>query len=192
MASNKFKGVKEAKTKNSSEYFHPGRYIVQIEAVKATSNYKREEFTVVEMQTIHAFEDSERGVNEHGSEIPLHRAGDSVSYLMKVQSEYYLSDFKTFACAAGDMTAEELTEERCAEIEGDKNPLGGVFVEVLVKQSVSKKEREAAEKEKRAPRAFTRVTWVRQVPPSEVVELAGDGITDLVPNIADLLKAEAA
>lgn len=160
-----FSGLKDAKLRVDANYVRPGHYLMRIDKCKTAENRKHEDFCAVEMTCVHVMDDD----NGAG-----HKPGEEPSWLTMVKSDYFASDILTFICNVMGLDPNDLSEKERIEAaemvfgeEDDKDhdqPLSGTVVEVKAR----------AVKLKDSDKDFTKVSWCREVPASELIERLSD------------------
>jgi len=149
-----FSGIKEAKVNVSSEYIRPGRYLMRIDATKYLQTRKSGDGVAAEMTVVHVFDnDTGRG----------HSAGAEVSQLFLKKSEYFFSDVKSFVGAVMEVDPAVIGTEEATQVFDGSNPLAGMVVEVSARQITTQKNS-----------VFTKVSFIRHVPPAEVLTQIGE------------------
>ena len=182
MAKSIFSGMKDAKMRVDANYVAPGHYYFHINKCKTAENRKGDAFAAVEMTAVHVLDDD----NGAG-----HKAGEDVTWLIMVKNDFFASDILTFICNILGEDPNELSEddrisaaEQVFATDDDKDhgqPLAGTVVEVKGRNV----------KLKDSGKDFTKVSFVRSVPASELLERIDDKIKDrYFPN--DVLEKLAA
>jgi hypothetical protein len=177
-----FSGLKGAKVRVDANYMRAGHYYMVIDKCKTGRNWKNIDFAAVEMTVVHVLDDN----NGEG-----HKLGESPSWLAMSDSMYFASDILTFICNVMGLDPNELSDDErvnAAEMvfasEDDHEhdqPLAGTVVEVKARDV----------KIKDSDKMFTKVTFCREVPASELLErLSEEEINRFFPN--DALKNLAA
>lgn len=180
-----FSGIKNAKTKVDAEYVAAGQYLMRIDKVKQDKDRKNVPFFAVEMTCLHVTD---------GSHPKAHRIGADVTWLIKSTNDYFLPEIKAFVLnvleedldAKSEDEAESLVEAICA----DDNPMAGTVVELHAREIVLREK-----DEKGNDKLFTRVSFRREVPFSEVADtLTEQEIERFYPGdqLVKLVEAEAA
>lgn len=173
-----FAGIGAARTMLDTSYFKEGRYWMRIDKGKQFENRNHLARVGIEGTIIKVLDDHQGR---------SHRAGESVSHLYKRENEYFDREIKTFICMITGAAEEQVTEELGLQVadaifpEGSNapQPMAMKVVEVVARLTKTKKDTD-----------FTRVSFVREVPASEV--LGGIAPADAVRFFpAGYLEAEA-
>lgn len=181
-----FDGIENKKASaNGGRFIVPGHYLARIDRVKAgTSSSGQGEFVAIEKTILSALPDGDVPFDEDWNRLSTdqwHRPGEQVSHLLMAKHASFQSNFKAFVANVGDLRDEEVTKERCLKVT-EGGVFDGLFVEV----------RASTIKTKSTGRPFTRVGYVREVPPSEIKERIDAETLDRIlgPGVIDELISE--
>lgn len=162
-----FTGVEDAKASFDAVYVNVGHYILRIDRVKADESRKKEQFMAVEMTTLHQYGDCASFLKEGDSPDKLHRPGQAVSHLMMAKHESFKGNVKAMIANILGVHETEVSEKDCNDICGEGQPLGGMIIEVRAQNILTRDKRD-----------FTKVTYVREVPASELFNVLDQKIID--------------
>ncbi|MFG0316801.1 MAG: hypothetical protein ACF8XB_05975 [Planctomycetota bacterium JB042] len=181
-----FKGIGDAKASYGAEYERVGHYIQRLDRLKAGENRAKEGFLAIEKTVLYVYPDTlQRWENEgKPQDFRPHVAGDEISHLLMRKHDSFLANVKGFFARVLGCPEEEVTLDACAAACDEEQPMAGYLVEVRSRNQITRKNTN-----------FTKIDYVRAVPPSELKELLpADEIARLFPNgsFEELLKIEAA
>lgn len=143
-----FDGIGNAKPSGDGNWFRPGHYYSEIQAVKLATKFNGEKFLAIEQKIVKVLDNDEgRG----------HKVGEECTHLLKVANPSFLGNVKAFIAAALGCSPDEVGKAEADRVTSDEQPLAGIVVEVV-----------ARVKPKRNGDPFTLVTYKREVPEGEV------------------------
>lgn len=145
-----FTGMSQVRARVDREYIEAGKYWVRIDHCKVGQNRQGIPHSVVEGTVIAVLQ--QEGPNSH-------KVADEVTQVFSAKSEYCKRDIKSFVCGAMGMADAEVTDQDCMAVFMPDNPLAFTVVEVHA-YDIAKKNK--------PNEMFTRVSWKREVPPSEI------------------------
>lgn len=190
----KYASVSGATVSRRANYIRPGRYLVRVDRFEEGQNRKKQDFVVSQMTVVNVSETAVPGRDyDRDRDLPLHSVGEEISDLMMVANIAFEQRVKGFVMAAGDLTQEDFDEE---EYEGalidaavaEDQPLAGYTVEVLAEQIV----KQGASEPYSNDDVYTRCTYIRRVPASELAEHLGEkDLTRFYPDLDEKIAAEA-
>lgn len=157
MSKSIFSGIRKASASLDSNYEKPGHYLELITGCKTGETREGKDFAVVEKIVVHVIDNND-GLG--------HRVGESISHMM-TQGDSFLGNIKAFIVNVLEVDDEEIDEETLDTIFGDVKdhdhgqPLAGTVVEVSSRNILTKVKK----------KDFTKVTYKRPVPASELLEI---------------------
>lgn len=161
-----FDKVEDAKASvDGGSYVRAGHYIARIDRVKADkSQQNNDEFVAVEMTVLSTLPDGDIPVdadfNSLGKE-NWHAAGEQFTHLMMTKHASFLGNMKAFVANIGGMPEVEVDSDTCEEV--TNGVFEGLFIELRARTIRT-----------RAGKPFTKVGYVREVPPLEISDRLGD------------------
>ena len=174
-----FDDIEEKKaSSDGGAYITSGHYILRINRVKADSSQSGAgDFVAIEQQVLAALPDGDVPLDENFQPLgkdAWHRPGEAVTHLLMGKHKSFAANFKSFVMNVGDIPEAKVTKEVCEQV--TSGLFEGLFVEVRARTIRTQ-----------AGRPFTKVSYVREVPPAEVAErvseedlarILGDGKID--------------
>lgn len=155
-----FANIATARMGIDSNYLREGHYLMLLRRVKAGCTRKNINFMAIEM-TILAV------VQQLGPQ--TQRPGEEVTHMLMANFDGFLGEVKKFVVGCYDCQETEVTDQAVREIVSDANPMGGMLIEVLAKDVMTKKNA-----------LFTRVSYKRRVSYGEVAQLIQPQTAQLV------------
>ena len=142
-------------------YITSGHYLLQINRVKADkSTSGAGDFVAIEMNVLATLPDGDIPLDENfeakGKEA-WHRPGEAVTHLMMDKHASFKANFKAFVMNVGDIPEAKVTPQVCEQV--TDGLFEGLFVEVRSRTIRTNK-----------GKPFTKVSYVREVPPAELGE----------------------
>lgn len=142
-------------------YITSGHYLLRINRVKADkSSSGAGDFVAIEMNVLAALPDGDMPLDENfeskGQEA-WHRPGEAVTHLLMGKHKSFQANFKSFVMNVGDIPEAKVSKEVCEQVTGGL--FEGLFVEVRSRTIRTQ-----------AGKPFTKVSYVREVPPTEIAE----------------------
>ncbi len=138
-----FDNIEKAAVGGDGNWVRPGRYTAEIMAVKLTKKFTGEEFVAIEMTIVNVLDNDEgRG----------HKAGESITSLMKVNLASFLGNFKQFISATLGVDPDDVTKVEANRATSDEQPLAGIIVEFNARIIQTQ-----------AGKPFTKVTFLGEV-----------------------------
>jgi hypothetical protein len=144
-----FSGISNARASIDSNYLRSGTYWMRCDRCKVDRNRKGIVFCAVEMTTVRVI-DNAQGLG--------HSLGEQVSWYIDMNSDYFLSEVRTFVANIAGADVSQVTEAESQHVFGDQQPFAGLCIEVSARQVNTKRNT-----------TFTKVSFRRSVPPVEVV-----------------------
>lgn len=157
-----FKGLKQASASMDANYERPGHYFMLIDKCKTGTSRKKDEFCAIEKTVLKVLDDD----NGAG-----HKPGESVTHMIMMKHDSALGNIKAFIAGVMDIDPEEIDVAEAEAIFADENntkhdqPLAGTVVECKNRNIKTKSDTD-----------FTRITYVRSVPASELLDSLDDKI----------------
>lgn len=146
-----FKGIEGAKASFDASYMGEGHYLCRIDRLKADKTRAGDHFLAVEMTVLHTYTDGD------GTADKWHQPGNAVSHLMMCKHDSFLGNVKSMIANLLGVHETEVTEADCDQASGPNQPLGGIVAEVRARGIMT-----------RAQKPFTKITYVREFPASEL------------------------
>lgn len=146
-----FKGVEGAKGSFDAAYMGEGHYLCRIDRLKADKTRSGDQFLAVEMTVVHVFADGD------GEPDKWHKVGNAVSHLMMAKHDSFLGNVKSMIANLLGVHESEVTEADCDNASGAGQPLSGIIAEVKARGIMT-----------RAQKPFTKISYVREFPASEI------------------------
>lgn len=143
-----FSGIEGARESMDANYIAEGKYWARINRVKAGKSWKNEEFLVTEMTCVRVLD------GDDASQKP----GEDFSHMNMRKFPQFLGNVKSMIANLFEMQPAQVSIDHALRICSDDNPLGGTVAEVVARQITT-----------RGGGDFTRVTYLREVPPEEVL-----------------------
>lgn len=159
-----FKGLKEANASMDANYERPGHYYMLIDKCKTGTSRKKEDFCAIEKTVVKVLDD-DQGAG--------HKLGESVTHMIMLKHDSALPNIKAFIAGVMDLDPDEIDVDAAEAIFAAENdhkhaqPLSGTVVEVKNRNIKTK-----------AGQDFTRITYVRPVPASELLEALDNKIVE--------------
>lgn len=153
-----FSGVSSAKRGFDANYLREGHLLCLIDRVKVDKNRKQEPFVAVEQTVLHVFAD-------HPS---AHRVGENVTDMMKQASDYFLGDMNAFVGNVAGIPANQVTDQHCVDV---TDPMRQIFKGLVVEIKCRLKPTKKGPTNENPEGKFTKVTYVREVRPSEYANI---------------------
>jgi len=183
-----FSGIRDAKMSTDSNYARRGHYLAMITKMKADETRAGDDFVAVEMTILHTFEDGDgkdlQGSDDARPEDTWHRPGEDMSHLMMAKHDSFLGNLKACIANVLDVEPAEVTEEACIEATDPDGaqPMAGRVVELKNRVITT-----------RAGKPFTKVSYAREVDPSEYAEVIDQKVlARYVPDLDERLAEEGA
>lgn len=145
-----FGGIKGAKASLDALYFVPGLYWCRIDKMKVDKNRKNIGFCATETTIVKVLDDNE------GRAL---KAGMTPSHLIMQDSDYFLGEVKALIANVMGLSQDQVEEEHAEQIYGPEQPFAGMVVEIRARNIVTKNNTD-----------FTKITYVREVPATELIE----------------------
>lgn len=171
-----FSGIDTAKASFDAKYLGQGHYLLRIDRIKADKTRSSDEFLAVEMTVLHTFEDGD------GDPSTWHRPGEAVSHLMMKKHDSFLGNVKAMVANLMGCHESEVKEADCESMSGPTQPLGGMVAEVRSRNIMT-----------RAQKLFTKVSYVREFPASELQDVLSEKVLDTYfpgDTLAEMIAAE--
>jgi hypothetical protein len=146
-----FSGIEKAKASFDAAYMNEGHYLCRIDRVKADKNRSGDHFLAVEMTVIHTYADGD------GKPESWHKPGDAVSHLMMSKHDSFLGNVKAMIANLLGVHESEVSEKDCETASGPNQPLAGMVAEVRARGILTRQQK-----------PFTKITYVREFPASEI------------------------
>lgn len=129
-----FSGIGKAQAKKSANYIQPGQYLLRLDVTRIGKNRKGQKLAFVETTVIAVLDESSKN-----------RVGESVTWCVREDSDYFFPEVKAFILAVGDMDENSVTEEEVEAaaatiFEGD-NPLQNFVIEAHTTERISQENR---------------------------------------------------
>ena len=153
-----FKGIGDAQESRDSDYFRPGRYLVQVDKFIVKQNDEGLVFFIFEMTNLKCFDDSESLKDPDGP----HGIGHKVSWILPRHKKPTMGNLKAAIMTMTGVPREAITDQFCGDLTATSQPLKGTFVEFQNKMIKTKNG---------AP--FTEVKTKRRWTSNQVLELVG-------------------
>ena len=187
-----FKGLSQVKVNRDYAYEKQGNYLTRIDRIKVgklhangvdTRTRKREEFIAIDQTVIAVLPSSEPG--------PYHTVGEEIThFIMVTGSEYADKEWAKFLSGLLGVDVSKLDDPDVLAVAGGKDfddflsnddPKSGP-VQPVRGTVIEKRNQLVATKEStpEAPKHFTRIKTVREVPANEVLKTLGGSNSDLV------------
>jgi hypothetical protein len=151
-----FSGIGNAKVSRDANYFRPGHFWLRIDSCRIGENRHKDKLSFIEGTVVAVLDDPAQHEDPH-------RVGEVTTKATKVSSDYFLPDTLQFISAAAGVDLESASDEDKEEaanlVFGDQNPLAGTCVEVRNRGIITQ-----------TGNPFTKVTFVREVLPAELLE----------------------
>lgn len=148
-----FDGIEDAKASFDSNYERNGHYIMRIDRVKADKSRKGDGFVAFEKTVLHVFDDGD------GERESWHRPGEAVTHMLMEKHDSFLGNLKAAIAGCFGCDPTEVTKAVCTQVVGAEQALAGMIVEMRNRDILT-----------RAGNPFTKVTYRREVPASELAE----------------------
>jgi hypothetical protein len=157
-----FDDIQDAKAAaDGGAYITAGHYFTLINRVKADkSTSGAGEFVAIEMTNLATLSDGDIPLDENfepKGQTAWHRPGEPVTHLMMGKHASFQANFKAFVMAVGDIPESKVTADVCKQV--TSGLFEGLFVEIRARTIRT-----------RGGKPFTRVSYVREVPPAEIAE----------------------
>jgi len=146
-----FSGIETAKASFDAKYLQQGHYLCRIDRVKADKTRSGDQFLAVEMTVLHTFTDGD-GLPEK-----WHKAGESASHLMMAKHDSFLGNVKAMIANLLACHESEVKESDCVKVSEKEQPLAGMVAEIRARDILT-----------RANKSFTKVSYIREFPASEI------------------------
>lgn len=147
-----FKGLGAAKARLDANYERAGHYYMRIDKCKTGETRKKEEFFAIEKTVVHVLDDAEgKG----------HRVGEGATHMMMAKHDSFLGNVKSALAGILGMNPADVDEETAMQVCDEDQPLAMTVVECKNRNIVLKK----------SGGDFTSITYVREVPPAELLEI---------------------
>lgn len=172
-----FDGVEQAKASFDAKYQGAGHYLCRIDRIKADKTRGGDEFMAVEMTVMHTFMDGQ------GAPEKWHKPGESTSHLLMKKHDSFLGNVKALVANVTGCHESEVTKADCERIASAEQPLAGAVIELSARDILTRKNQ-----------PFTKVSYIREVPATELVELLDEKIVATYfpgDTLADMIAEQA-
>lgn len=149
-----FKGVEGAKGSFDAAYMGEGHYLCRIDRLKADKTRNKDDFLAVEMTVLYTYPDGD------GDKEKWHKPGAAVSHLMMAKHDSFLGNVKAMIANLLGCHESEVSEKDCDNASGPAQPMAGMIAEIKARGIMT-----------RAQKPFTKITYVREFPASELQDL---------------------
>lgn len=139
-----FDKVEQTRSSKGGVFITPGRYVLDVNAIKIVENHEGRDFCAVELIVVE-------------SNVADRPPGLVVSWVQEMKNSMFLPNFKSFLMALFNRSEEDIDKELCEMVSDERQAAAGWRVACEAVSTLTKKEK----------KPFTKLNWTSVEQPAQ-------------------------